>query len=683
MLEREFCGKQGLNVEEGERTVGGVDEKGKLITEGPKKRLAVRWLEALLSLTASISSIYTALIIKPAGSPPPSKKLPVYVLYVLSVLTFLGITYLFLIYPCCCGARRHSEETPFTEGPGGIMVLPVQSLPGGNKHGKGGKKKKGGGEGGEGVQVNLIVDPTMFGGGNREQEDEDDGSDVPFSSHSSSAGRRRRAPRRRGIFAGLAMEAQWKRARKMMKWGMAVDMVVMLLWGTEFVLILLGQRCPSGSFDGWCDAYNIATAAACLLCLAFGFSIFFDIKDLHASGTSRGHGHEKLERVLSFLDTGLGLRAVYDTDLLISGYAFTFSNFHVFFLAIEVGCLRSAPAIVGAMYTDPSILEPVRRSVLLATIHELHETPNFLASAVSAAARNSTESVRIVIVSPFFDPAGGISHTALWDEVQRLLTFVYVQATKVAQDVGNPLLDIDVLLKGSAEHFPEELTQAADRIFSVTPHDTRFPVLPASVERRRTEIIALAPDDHPLHTPLPPAAPADPSVPPLYPVVALGGTFDHLHAGHKILLSMGAWIARDKLIVGITDDALLVNKAHREVLEPLPVRTARVRAFLELFRPGVFYDLVPISDVYGPTGWDPNVQALVVSRETLPGASSIDKRRREQALPPLRTFVIDVISATEASVDAEDAELLKSTKMSSTFIREWIVEKQRQTGAAR
>lgn len=35
-------------------------------------------------------------------------------------------------------------------------------------------------------------------------------------------------------------------------------------------------------------------------------------------------------------------------------------------------------------------------------------------------------------------------------------------------------------------------------------------------------------------------------------VVALGGTFDHLHAGHKILLSMAAWIASEKIIVGVT-----------------------------------------------------------------------------------------------------------------------------------
>lgn len=70
------------------------------------------------------------------------------------------------------------------------------------------------------------------------------------------------------------------------------------------------------------------------------------------------------------------------------------------------------------------------------------------------------------------------------------------------------------------------------------------------------------------------------------------------------------------------DDTLLKNKAYKEVLEPLPVRTARVRGFLELFKPGLQYDIVPISDIYGPTAWDPNVHALVVSKETLPGAAS-------------------------------------------------------------
>ncbi|KAH9945877.1 Nucleotidylyl transferase [Epithele typhae] len=333
-------------------------------------------------------------------------------------------------------------------------------------------------------------------------------------------------------------------------------------------------------------------------------------------------------------------------------------------------------------------LEDVQHSVLITTIHGLHEAPNFLATAVSTAARHTTESLQIVIISSLFNPpagthnAPGISRIAHWDDVQRLLTFVYVQATKVAQDVGRILLNVDVLLRGTAEAFPEQVLEGAARIYSVTPHDSSVP-LPSCLEARRAEIVALPPDDHPLHHPLPPpSTAADPTDPPLLPVVALGGTFDHLHAGHKILLSMGAWLARDKLIVGVTGtshDALLAGKQHRAVLEPLAVRAARTRAFCTLFKPALAYDVVPIVDVYGPTGWDPNVQGLVVSKETLPGAASIDERRAALALPPLRTFVIDVISATEASVDAEDAAVLKTAKMSSTYIREWIVKQQQGT----
>jgi pantetheine-phosphate adenylyltransferase len=61
----------------------------------------------------------------------------------------------------------------------------------------------------------------------------------------------------------------------------------------------------------------------------------------------------------------------------------------------------------------------------------------------------------------------------------------------------------------------------------------------------------LSPNEtHPSNFPM--SAPPHLDTPPLYPVVILGGTFDHLHAGHKILLSMGAWIASEKIIVGVT-----------------------------------------------------------------------------------------------------------------------------------
>jgi pantetheine-phosphate adenylyltransferase len=65
-----------------------------------------------------------------------------------------------------------------------------------------------------------------------------------------------------------------------------------------------------------------------------------------------------------------------------------------------------------------------------------------------------------------------------------------------------------------------------------------------------------------------------------------------------------------------------VKKAHREVLEAIDVRIAVVREFLVLFKRAIEYDIVPIADVYGPTAWDPNIQVLIVSRETMSGANA-------------------------------------------------------------
>lgn len=168
----------------------------------------------------------------------------------------------------------------------GMMVLPIQGLSGPKNDKKNKKRQKD--SHGDGVQVNLIVDPSMFG---RSPAFDGHGDDYTVTEDRSIPGGfntsiTQQPSRRRGIFAGLAMEEEWRHARSWLKRTTFVDGAGLLLWGIEFVLVLLGKRCPSGAFDGWCDAYNIASAAACLLCIAFGVSVFFDIKDLHDSRAS-------------------------------------------------------------------------------------------------------------------------------------------------------------------------------------------------------------------------------------------------------------------------------------------------------------------------------------------------------------------------------------------------------------
>lgn len=297
MLEAEFGarGKSGKAINQGAEgealVVGSVDEKGRLITQGPRKRTAIRLLQGLLALGAGATSIYAAVMMKSTPAAPPAGKLPAYILYVLSVVTFIFILYFFVFRPCCCSSRPRPSAGSLNGGMGmpgmpGMMVLPVA---GGMKGKKGKKGKKGMMGNGNDVQVNLIVDPGMFQPP-QQDEDFDDNESMPGSyapyGGSQQGGPQRRNRRRRSVFAGLAMEEQWRSARHTLKLAIVFDVVCLVLWGAEFVLILMGQRCPSGTYGGWCNAYNVASAGACLLCVASAVSIMFDVKDLHASKVS-------------------------------------------------------------------------------------------------------------------------------------------------------------------------------------------------------------------------------------------------------------------------------------------------------------------------------------------------------------------------------------------------------------
>ncbi|KIY62537.1 hypothetical protein CYLTODRAFT_426842 [Cylindrobasidium torrendii FP15055 ss-10] len=295
------------------------------------------------------------------------------------------------------------------------------------------------------------------------------------------------------------------------------------------------------------------------------------------------------------------------------------------------------------------------RTVLLLASTPTLSKPQFLRPGIVAAAAEAQDRLVIVLFSRLFKSRG-----TRWVDVQNLLTYVYSEATRIAHDMGKVLLNIDVLLRGMDEGIPD-IRESVDRVVRVSG-DCLAAALPIWLARIPQRYVSRG-DGYEYDFYEAKTSPSE-----ACPVVAVGGTFDHLHAGHKILLSMAAWVANQKLIVGVTEDALLEGIAHQEILQDLGFRKAHVRKFLSLFSPSLHCDIVTISDMFGPTGWDANIQALVVSRETRSGAEAITAHRASHALPALKTFVINDIPSP---VQLEPEELVK-TKLGSTFIREWI-----------
>lgn len=120
--------------------------------------------------------------------------------------------------------------------------------------------------------------------------------------------------------------------------------------------------------------------------------------------------------------------------------------------------------------------------------------------------------------------------------------------------------------------------------------------------------------------------------------VAVGGTFDRLHVGHKILLTEAALRAKKILLVGVSDIDMLQTKKLRELILPVEKRISDVQHFLKAIDSTIVYDVIAIQDPLGPIKSIPGIDMLVVSVETFSGAEKINEVRRANNLPELQIY---------------------------------------------
>jgi len=148
--------------------------------------------------------------------------------------------------------------------------------------------------------------------------------------------------------------------------------------------------------------------------------------------------------------------------------------------------------------------------------------------------------------------------------------------------------------------------------------------------------------------------------------VAVGGTFDEFHKGHRALL-LKAFDVSEHVLIGVSADSLVQRMMKPHLVATYDVRVEEVKGFL---RKNGLLDratIVPLCDSYGVTLTREDLQGIVVSRETESVAMEINRKRKVTGLHPLQIVTIEMVPAEN------------SAPISTTRIRDLEIDREGRT----
>jgi pantetheine-phosphate adenylyltransferase len=138
--------------------------------------------------------------------------------------------------------------------------------------------------------------------------------------------------------------------------------------------------------------------------------------------------------------------------------------------------------------------------------------------------------------------------------------------------------------------------------------------------------------------------------------VALGGTFEMIHKGHRTLLAKAFALALgDEVLIGLTSDQM-ASRSRSRAVAPFQDREWALRSYLDRTYPGMDYVVELIDDEFGPAVDIPELEVLVVSENTQPTGVRLNEERERRGLAPLRLVTIP-------HVLADDGRPISSTRV--------------------
>ena len=137
-------------------------------------------------------------------------------------------------------------------------------------------------------------------------------------------------------------------------------------------------------------------------------------------------------------------------------------------------------------------------------------------------------------------------------------------------------------------------------------------------------------------------------------VVATGGTFDEIHAGHVALLRK-AFEVGSRVIIGVSSDEFAKRRGKR-LNHSYEERIANLRSTIERELGHQSYEVSKLDTDFGPAVTDGNVSALVCSTETQKKAEMLNEIRESKGLTQVHIVAVDTVLA-------EDGGRISSTRI--------------------
>jgi cytidyltransferase-like protein len=126
--------------------------------------------------------------------------------------------------------------------------------------------------------------------------------------------------------------------------------------------------------------------------------------------------------------------------------------------------------------------------------------------------------------------------------------------------------------------------------------------------------------------------------------VAVGGTFDELHKGHKTLLYKAFEVGR-KVVIGLSSDEFVSRMGKPHDTASYNERRKELDDYLKQSGLAKRAEIVPLNDPFGLTISGKDLDALIVSKETQRTAEKINEKRQISKLPLLEIIAVNMVPA--------------------------------------